>query len=114
MPRDRKSRKQHRTPRASQSAEPKTASARHDRREKALEASRARNRELMLLISVLAISAFAYVNALDGQFVYDDRLQVLKNPTLNSLANIPKVFVQGVWQFLSEGDKTAVGPYYRP
>src|SRR5262245_41712969 len=114
MPRDRKSRKQHRTPRASQSAEPKTASARHERREKALEASRARNRELMLLISVLAISAFAYVNALDGQFVYDDRLQVLKNPTLNSLANIPKVFVQGVWQFLNEGDKTAVGPYYRP
>ena len=67
-----------------------------------------------MLLGVLAITALAFVNSLDGQFVYDDRYQVLKNPTLNSVANIPKMFTQGVWQFLNEGDKTAVGPYYRP
>ena len=54
------------------------------------------------------------MNSLDGQFVYDDRFQILKNPTLTSLGNIPRMFTQGVWQFLNEGDKTAVGPYYRP
>jgi hypothetical protein len=68
----------------------------------------------VLLFVILAVSALAFANAIDGQFVYDDRLQVLKNPTLNSLSNIPKMFTQGVWQFLSETDKTAVGPYYRP
>lgn len=67
-----------------------------------------------MLLGVLAITILAFVNALDGQFVYDDRLQILKNPTLNSLSNIPRMFTQGVWQFLNESDKTAVGPYYRP
>ena len=67
-----------------------------------------------MLFAVLAVTALAFVSALNGQFVYDDRLQILKNPTLNSLANIPKMFTQGVWQFLNEGDKSAVGPYYRP
>src|SRR5262249_44088429 len=37
-----------------------------------------------------------------------------KNPTLNSLSNVPKMFTQGVWQFLNDADKSAVGPYYRP
>ncbi|MFY9555541.1 MAG: hypothetical protein WAV47_12585, partial [Blastocatellia bacterium] len=73
-----------------------------------------RQHHRLLLVAVLAVTALAYVNALDGQFVYDDNFQVLRNPTLGSLANIPKMFTQGVWQFLSEGDKSAVGPYYRP
>lgn len=67
-----------------------------------------------MLLGVLAITLLAYLNSLDGQFVYDDRYQVLKNPTLNSLANIPGMFTKSVWQFLNEADKTAVGPYYRP
>lgn len=67
-----------------------------------------------MLLGTLAITALAYLNALNGEFVYDDRLQVLKNPTLSSLGNIPKMFTQGVWQFLNSGDQNAVGPYYRP
>ena len=93
---------------------PRTSSARKERREQARQRSEAKSRERLLLFAILAISALAFANALDGQFVYDDRLQILKNPTLNSLSNIPKMFVQGVWQFLNEADKTAVGPYYRP
>ncbi len=89
-------------------------SARQERRARAREKSRDKGRERLLLFAVLAITALAFANSLDGQFVYDDRLQILKNPTLNSLANIPRMFTQGVWQFLNEGDKTAVGPYYRP
>jgi hypothetical protein len=89
-------------------------SKRQERREKAREKTQVEKRQRLLLLGVLAITALAFVNALDGQFVYDDRLQVLKNPTLNSLGNIPRVFTQGVWQFLNESDKAAVGPYYRP
>jgi protein O-mannosyl-transferase len=88
--------------------------ARNERREKARERTRSKSQERFMVLSVLAVTALAYLNSLNGQFVYDDRLQVLKNPTLNSLANIPKMFTQGVWQFLNSGDKSAVGPYYRP
>jgi protein O-mannosyl-transferase len=89
-------------------------SARQERRARAREKSRDKGRERLFLFAVLAIAALAFANAMDGQFVYDDRLQILKNPTLDTLANIPRMFTQGVWQFLNEGDKTAVGPYYRP
>jgi tetratricopeptide (TPR) repeat protein len=113
--------KRKRKPKAQQSsvavstpAKLRTGSVRKERREDALKRSEARSRERLLLIAVLAVSALAFANALDGQFVYDDRLQVIKNPTLNSLSNIPRMFTQGVWQFLNETDKTAVGPYYRP
>ena len=68
----------------------------------------------MIVLGILFITAIAFANSLDGQFVYDDRFQVLKNPTLNSLSNIPKMFSQGVWEFLNESDKSLVGPYYRP
>ena len=102
------------TRRDSAQPEPKSASARTERREKARERSRSKSQERLLLLGILAITALAYLNALDGQFVYDDRLQILKNPTLNSLANIPRMFTQGVWQFLNLSDKTAAGRYYRP
>src|ERR1051325_1049002 len=99
-------------------AEPKSGSARlqsrEARREKARARSRVNQQQRLLLFGALAITALAYLNSLDGQFVYDDRLQILKNPTLNSLGNIPKMFVQSVWQFLNSGDQSAAGPYYRP
>lgn len=100
--------------RISPEPKPKPVSARQERREKARAQSQTKKRERLWLLAILAITALAYMNSLDGQFVYDDRLQILKNPTLNSLANIPRMFTQGVWQFLNENDKTAVGPYYRP
>lgn len=113
MPRSKKSKKRPAV-KVSPQAEPKSASVHKERREKARAASSARKRDRLLLLGVFVITAIAFLNALDGQFVYDDRLQVLRNPTLNSLANIPRMFTQGVWQFLNEGDKAAVGPYYRP
>jgi protein O-mannosyl-transferase len=94
--------------------ESRPVSARNERRERARGRSPSRSQERFLLLGVLAITALAYLNALGGQFVYDDLFQILGNPTLNSLANIPKMFTQGVWQFLNPGDKIDVGPYYRP
>lgn len=89
-------------------------SSKQARREKGRARVRAKKTERLILAGVLLISAMAFANSLDGQFVYDDRLQILKNPTLTKLANIPKMFTQGVWQFLNEKDTTATGPYYRP
>jgi tetratricopeptide (TPR) repeat protein len=68
----------------------------------------------MLIAGVLLITFLAYWNSLDGQFVYDDQFQILKNPTLSDISNIPGMLTQSVWQFLNPADKEATGPYYRP
>ncbi|HJQ27599.1 MAG TPA: tetratricopeptide repeat protein [Blastocatellia bacterium] len=92
----------------------KSSSARQARRERAFENKRQRRQEWLLVGGVLLITAFAFFNSLDGQFVYDDRLQIMRNPTIKQVGNIPRMFVQSVWQFLNEADKAAAGPYYRP
>jgi Flp pilus assembly protein TadD len=62
---------------------------------------------------LLALCFAAYANSLGGQFLFDDLSQVLANPTLRSLANLPAMLVQSVWQFLDESGQ-ALGSYYRP
>ncbi len=66
------------------------------------------------VILVLAITLVVYLNSLGGEFVYDDSYQILKNPTLQSAGNIPAMFTQGVWQFMTSDTSKAVGLYYRP
>ena len=92
----------------------KAAPARQARREKARETTRARKTERLLVAGLLAITFFAFVNSLQGEFVYDDRLQILNNPTVTDVSNIPKMFTESVWQFLNKNDSEVAGPYYRP
>lgn len=66
------------------------------------------------VILVLAITLLVFVNSLSGEFVYDDSFQILKNPTVQSAGNIPAMFTQGVWQFMTSDPSKAVGLYYRP
>ncbi|MBI3654302.1 MAG: tetratricopeptide repeat protein [Acidobacteria bacterium] len=89
-------------------------SLRQQRRDKAMAATASKKRERAMLIGVLAITTLAFLNSLNGEFVYDDQFQILKNPSLNSLANIPLMFVQSVWQFMNAASPDAVGLYYRP
>jgi tetratricopeptide (TPR) repeat protein len=84
------------------------------RRSQAIESRKSKNQERLLIIGLLAVSFLTFANSLDGEFVYDDRLQIIKNPTITSLSNIPKMMTQSVWQFLNEADQAAAGPYYRP
>src|ERR671938_214151 len=89
---------------ATETTTAKSPSVRQARRERAFESKRRQRQEWLLVGGVLLITAFAFFNSRDGQFVYDDRLQVLRNPTITRLANIPKMFVQSVCQFLNETD----------
>jgi len=67
------------------------------------------------LVAAAGVLAFgAYLNALGGEFVYDDRFQILRNPTLGDLANLPRLFAQSVWQFMSTDAGKPLGLYYRP
>jgi protein O-mannosyl-transferase len=112
MPHSRKPKRKPEKPTASDSA--KTSSARRARREKALDSSRAKKMERFVIAGLLAVTFFAFVNSLQGDFVYDDRVQILNNPTITDVSNIPKMFTESVWQFLNKNDSEAVGPYYRP
>ena len=66
------------------------------------------------VLLILAITLVVFLNSLGGEFVYDDGYQILKNPTVQSADNIPAMFTQGVWQFMSSDTSKAVGLYYRP
>ncbi len=66
------------------------------------------------VILILVITLVVFLNSLGGEFVYDDGYQILKNPTVQSADNIPAMFTQGVWQFMSPDTSNAVGLYYRP
>ncbi len=81
------------------------------KREKTLVSER---RQRLVLAAVLGVTALAFLNSLNGEFVYDDKVQVLKNPAIKEATNIPKMLTQSVWQFLNESDQEASGPYYRP
>lgn len=70
--------------------------------------------EWKIILAILAVTTVAYLNSLDGQFVYDDWWQIERNPTIGSLANLPDMFTQSVWQFMTPSAEEPVGPYYRP
>jgi tetratricopeptide (TPR) repeat protein len=116
MPQSRKPKRKPTTviekPPASDAAKP--TSARQARREKMRETTRAKKTERLVIAMLLGVTLLAFVNSLQGEFVYDDRLQILNNPTITDLSNIPRMFTESVWQFLNKNDTEAVGPYYRP
>jgi len=65
-----------------------------------------------LPVVALALAAFAvYSNALSGEFVYDDKIQIVKNSWLWNVPSIPTVFLQNAWAFQSA---TTITNYYRP
>src|SRR2546422_10805303 len=71
-------------------------------------------RDRLLLQGILVVTLVTFLNTLDGEFVYDDRYQIVHNPAIQSLANIPGMLTHSVWQFMNATTEQAVGTYYRP
>jgi len=70
--------------------------------------------EPTLLFPILIIASFScavYFNALYCDFVYDDIDQVVNNPWIRDIRNIPTFFSKGVWGFWMDPAKSN---YYRP
>ncbi|HKV38800.1 MAG TPA: tetratricopeptide repeat protein [Blastocatellia bacterium] len=61
---------------------------------------------------ILAVIASA--NTLTNGFVADDRIQVLQNQFITSLANIPRAFTTSVWSFGTGSVVFANDAYFRP
>jgi len=63
---------------------------------------------------VLVATALSYATALSGGFVYDDELQILRNPLLADWANLARAFTGDVWRFYTAPLPGVHAAYYRP
>ena len=64
------------------------------------------------LMAVLFVtSVIVYFNAVFDGFVYDDRLQILRNPWIKDIRYIPDLFIKSVWSFQAN---TGISNYFRP
>lgn len=69
---------------------------------------------------ILGITFFAFSNSLANGFAYDDTTQILNNPFIRSLSNIPTAMVTEAWFWRTQMDKDPTQqdkpstPYYRP
>src|SRR6516162_5126961 len=76
-----------------------------------LRAASEEDRNAVVFLILILLSALPYVNALANSFVYDDRLQILGNPYIHSFRYLGRIFGSTVWTF--EGAQ-GVTNYYRP
>jgi tetratricopeptide (TPR) repeat protein len=66
------------------------------------------------VIAIAALlTALTYSNALDGQFVYDDKVQILRNPTIQHPQYLWRALRSDVWAFKANPGE-ARSNYWRP
>ena len=70
-------------------------------------------RDWIGLFAILLVTAAVYARGLDGELVYDDTLLIARNPSITSLANLPRLFSSGYWDFLDVREAQYIG-YWRP
>ncbi|HAM50456.1 MAG TPA: hypothetical protein DCP92_07065, partial [Nitrospiraceae bacterium] len=66
---------------------------------------------LLPVLIIVLFSFLVYFTALFGDFVYDDRDQILKNPWIRDIRNIPTIFSESVWSYQTG---PVISNYYRP
>jgi len=57
------------------------------------------------------LATIVYANSVGNGFISDDKIQLLRNPLVTSVSQIPSIFGSGVW---STWDPGHPGNYYRP
>lgn len=67
---------------------------------------------LWFFILFVALGLAVYCSSFNNQFVWDDEGQVLQNPLLSSVANVPGMFAGG--EFYGGDNKRLIGTFYRP
>ncbi|MSR62699.1 MAG: tetratricopeptide repeat protein [Planctomycetes bacterium] len=70
-------------------------------------------RDALALLAILLATAAVYWRGLAGELVYDDRLLIARNPLIADLANLPRLFTSGYWDFLELKEAQYIG-YWRP
>lgn len=65
------------------------------------------------LLILAVVCGAVYANSLNGEFVYDDTRQLVRNPLIQQNALIGKALTSDVWAFKGDGTQTASN-YWRP
>ncbi len=65
------------------------------------------------LAVIVLLCVIAYANTISNAFVWDDNDQIVKNPTLRSLSNIPNAFKTPFWGFRAQPGEKVIH-FYRP
>jgi tetratricopeptide (TPR) repeat protein len=69
--------------------------------------------DVLWLLPALALSSLVYANALRGDFVYDDQLQILRNTLIQDGSQFWRALTSDVWRGFGGGDQTHSN-YWRP
>ena len=78
------------------------------------------SKRTIIVACLLAATIVPFLTALDNDFTYDDRTQILQNEFIRNIGNIPKALVTEAWFWRQQQDKDpnkdskATTPYYRP
>lgn len=67
----------------------------------------------LALVLLVAIAVAPYLGSLGGEFVYDDRVQILENPLIQQPELLGRALTHDVWSFKGERE-AAWSNYYRP
>src|SRR5436190_9880519 len=76
------------------------------------ERSQVQWRDFLWLIPALLLGFLVYLNGLNGEFVYDDQLQISRNTLIQEPSQLWRALTSDVWRFLT-GDQTNSN-YWRP
>jgi len=63
---------------------------------------------------IIAAVLLCYGNTLDNAFVHDDRVEILGNPSIRDLSQLPNLLSSPAWAFSSTADQRVGSNYYRP
>lgn len=58
---------------------------------------------------IIFFSFAVYINSLSGEFIWDDVEQIVENPVIKDIRNIPSFFTSDLWRLI---DNPAIGSYY--
>jgi Flp pilus assembly protein TadD len=70
-------------------------------------------RDWICLAAILLVTTVVHARGLHGELVYDDKLLIARNPQIASLANLPRIFTSGYWDFLDVREAQHIA-YWRP
>jgi len=76
-----------------------------------IEMQRKRRIEVLVLLVAIAVVGFAYLDSLDGPFIWDD-LELLQQNCIRSLCSVPEYFKLPFWN--QSAQSPGVGMLYRP
>src|SRR5215831_13921366 len=69
-------------------------------------------RDFFWLLPALVLALLVYSNALGGEFVYDDQIQISRNPLIQDPRQFWRALTTDVWSFQASGQTSS--NYWRP